>query len=247
VIFSTFWRRIFGYQEFKVCIVGLDNAGKTTILFQLHLGEVVETQPTIGSNVEEVIHKNVHFQVWDLSGQDTLRSSWSAYYTNTQAMILVIDCSDRKRIDLVKTELAKILANEELQDAVLLIFANKQDVKDCLTLPEIAESLNLHAIKNHPWHLQACCALTGDGLYEGIDWITKQITGQYSFSFLSSSSSSSSSSFSSTNTSPSTSFASSSSSSSSQDLMETTSLLSTDIGTDFLPDHRYYPKIEINS
>lgn len=65
-------------------MVGLDNAGKTTILYQYLMNEVVQTSPTIGSNVEEVVFRNIHFLVWDLGGQQSLRSAWSTYYTNTE-------------------------------------------------------------------------------------------------------------------------------------------------------------------
>eukprot|EP01006_Ploeotia_vitrea_P044299 TRINITY_DN66823_c3_g3_i1.p1 TRINITY_DN66823_c3_g3~~TRINITY_DN66823_c3_g3_i1.p1 ORF type:complete len:183 (-),score=56.22 TRINITY_DN66823_c3_g3_i1:803-1351(-) len=175
MVFAKLWRRLFGAQQFKICIVGLDNAGKTTTLFKLHLGEVVETHPTIGSNVEEVVHRNVHFQAWDLGGQESIRSSWATYYVNTHAVILVVDSSDRKRVHLVKHELVKLLAHKDLSNAAVLVFANKQDVKGCMAAAEIAQKLQLHTVKDHNWHIQACCALTGDGLYEGLDWVTEQV------------------------------------------------------------------------
>lgn len=71
-------------SEHKIVIVGLDNAGKTTILYQFLMNEVVTTSPTIGSNVEEVIWKNIHFIMWDLGGQQSLRAAWTTYYTNTE-------------------------------------------------------------------------------------------------------------------------------------------------------------------
>jgi ADP-ribosylation factor-like protein 5B len=111
LLVSSLWRRLFAMKEFKACIVGLDNSGKTTILFQLHMGEVVETQPTIGSNVETVQHGGVNFNVWDLGGQESLRASWSTYYLGCHAVIVVVDSTDRARIDLVKMELDKLLAN----------------------------------------------------------------------------------------------------------------------------------------
>lgn len=175
VLFSTLWGRLFRANQFKICMVGLNNAGKTTTLFKLHLGEVVETQPTIGSNVEEVTHENVKFQIWDLGGQDSLRSAWSTYYVNTDAVIMVVDSTDHARIHIVKAELSKLLAHDELKKAVLLVFANKQDAKDKMTAAQIAQELDLHAIQNHNWHIQACCALTGEGLYEGIDWCTQKL------------------------------------------------------------------------
>jgi len=71
-------------SEHKIVLVGLDNAGKTTILYQFLMNEVVQTSPTIGSNVEEVVWKNIHFIMWDLGGQESLRAAWNTYYTNTE-------------------------------------------------------------------------------------------------------------------------------------------------------------------
>ena len=77
------------FSEHKICIVGLDNAGKTTILYQFLMNEVVHTSPTIGSNVEEVVWKNVHFIMWDLGGQESLRAAWNTYYSNTEVSCIL--------------------------------------------------------------------------------------------------------------------------------------------------------------
>ncbi|XP_037348245.1 putative ADP-ribosylation factor-like protein 5C isoform X2 [Talpa occidentalis] len=155
---------VFVKQEHKVIIVGLDNAGKTTILYQLLMNEVVHTNPTIGSNVEEIVLQKTHFLMWDLGGQETLRSAWTAYYSNTEFIILVIDSTDRERLLTTREELYKMLSHEALRDASVLIFANKQDMKDSMTTVEISQFLTLSNIKDHPWHIQGCCALTGEGL-----------------------------------------------------------------------------------
>lgn len=81
--------------EHKIVIVGLDNAGKTTILYQFLMNEVVHTSPTIGSNVEEVVWRNIHFIMWDLGGQQSLRAAWSTYYTNTEVRCFsLIPCNN---------------------------------------------------------------------------------------------------------------------------------------------------------
>lgn len=85
-------------QQYKIIIVGMNNAGKTTILYKLSLDEVVVTEPTVGSNVEEVQHKNLKLQVWDLGGQENLRSAWDAYYRDTHAVIYVIDSADDSQV-----------------------------------------------------------------------------------------------------------------------------------------------------
>ncbi|XP_058416820.1 putative ADP-ribosylation factor-like protein 5C isoform X2 [Diceros bicornis minor] len=151
-------------SEHKVIIVGLDNAGKTTILYQFLMNEVVHTCPTIGSNVEEIVLQKTHFLMWDIGGQEALRSTWNMYYSNTEFIILVIDSTDRDRLLTTREELYKMLAHEALRDASVLIFANKQDMKDSMTTVEISQLLTLSAIKDHPWHIQGCCALTGEGL-----------------------------------------------------------------------------------
>ncbi|CAH3131194.1 ADP-ribosylation factor-like protein 5B [Stylophora pistillata] len=165
----------FSNEEHKVIIVGLDNAGKTTILYQFLMSEVVHTSPTIGSNVEEVVWKNIHFLMWDIGGQESLRSAWNTYYTNTEFLILVVDSTDRERLAVSKAELYNMLNHEDLRQAGVLIFANKQDIKGSMSVAEISEQLNLTSIKDHGWHIQACCALTGEGLYQGLEWITNHI------------------------------------------------------------------------
>ncbi|XP_046839402.1 ADP-ribosylation factor-like protein 5B [Xenia sp. Carnegie-2017] len=170
-LFSKLFSLLFSSEEHKVIIVGLDNAGKTTILYQFLMNEVVHTSPTIGSNVEEIVWKNMHFLMWDIGGQEALRSSWDTYYANTEFVIIVIDSTDRERLAVIKEEIYGMLANEQLKNASVLLFANKQDLKGSMNSAEISQQLNLTAIKDHGWHIQACCALTGEGLYSGLEWI----------------------------------------------------------------------------
>ena len=159
-------------------MVGLDAAGKTTILFKLKLGDVVTTIPTVGFNVETVEYKNTSFTVWDVGGQDKIRPLWRHYYQNTQAVIFVVDSNDRERIDdsrdyenSAKDELNRMLAEDELRDAALLVFANKQDIQGAMKVGEITERLGLNKLRNREWFIQGSSAPTGDGLYEGLDWL----------------------------------------------------------------------------
>eukprot|EP00322_Chrysochromulina_rotalis_P029373 CAMPEP_0115885110 /NCGR_PEP_ID=MMETSP0287-20121206/30489_1 /TAXON_ID=412157 /ORGANISM="Chrysochromulina rotalis, Strain UIO044" /LENGTH=144 /DNA_ID=CAMNT_0003341485 /DNA_START=98 /DNA_END=532 /DNA_ORIENTATION=- len=130
---------LLGNREVRVLILGLDNAGKTTILYKLQMGEVVTTVPTIGFNVETVQYKNLRFQVWDLGGQTSIRPYWRCYYQNTNAVIYVVDSADHERMGISKQELMAMLEEEELKDAVLIVFANKQD------LPVSADLYCVHA------------------------------------------------------------------------------------------------------
>ena len=111
--------------EARILMVGLDAAGKTTILYKLKLGEIVMTIPTIGFNVETVENKNINFTVWDMGGQGRARPLSRYYYMSTQALIFVVDCNDRDRIDEARDELHRVLNQDELRDVMLLVLANK--------------------------------------------------------------------------------------------------------------------------
>eukprot|EP01087_Luapelamoeba_hula_P009831 TRINITY_DN2571_c0_g1_i1.p1 TRINITY_DN2571_c0_g1~~TRINITY_DN2571_c0_g1_i1.p1 ORF type:complete len:178 (+),score=27.93 TRINITY_DN2571_c0_g1_i1:117-650(+) len=173
MLWAKMWH-LWSYDEFKIIIVGLNNAGKTTTLYKLLFNEVVATAPTIGSNVEEFVYKNIKFVMWDIGGQEAVRASWSTYYVNTHAVILVADSTDRKNIQTVRDELDKMLVHENLRSAKILVFANKQDLKGAMSASELSEAIGLHEIKDHDWHIQSCCALTGEGLFQGMDWIAQR-------------------------------------------------------------------------
>ena len=100
--FTKIFSDIFGKRELRALMLGLDAAGKTTILYKLKLGEVVSSVPTIGFNVETVEFEKVKFTVWDVGGQDKIRQLWKHYYQNTQALIYVVDSSDKERIEIAK-------------------------------------------------------------------------------------------------------------------------------------------------
>lgn len=155
--------------------VGLDAAGKTTILYKLKLGEIVTTIPTIGFNVESVSYKNVDFTVWDVGGQDKIRPLWRHYFQNTQGVIFVVDSNDRDRFDEARDELRKMMAEEELRGAHLLVFANKQDLPNAAPTAEIVKALGLPDLRQREWYIMSCCATNGAGLFEGLDWLADKL------------------------------------------------------------------------
>ncbi|DAA72739.1 ADP-ribosylation factor [Trichophyton rubrum D6] len=161
----------FGKKEMRILMVGLDAAGKTTILYKLKLGEIVTTIPTIGFNVETVEYKNIQFTVWDVGGQDKIRPLWRHYFQNTQGIIFVVDSNDRDRVVEAREELQKMLNEDELRDALLLVFANKQDLPNAMSPAEITSQLGLQTLTRRAWYIQSTCATTGDGLYEGLEWL----------------------------------------------------------------------------
>ncbi|CAO3644853.1 unnamed protein product [Mucor hiemalis] len=180
--FSKLFNDLFGKKEMRILMVGLDAAGKTTILYKLKLGEIVTTIPTIGKvfyinafNVETVEYKNISFTVWDVGGQDKIRPLWRHYFQNTQGIIFVVDSNDRDRISEARDELQRMLNEDELRDALLLVFANKQDLPNAMNAAEITDKLGLHSLRNRRWYIQTTCATSGDGLYEGLEWLSSNL------------------------------------------------------------------------
>ncbi|KAK4492654.1 hypothetical protein RD792_003472 [Penstemon davidsonii] len=178
--FTKLFSRLFAKREMRILMVGLDAAGKTTILYKLKLGEIVTTIPTIGFNVETVEYKNISFTVWDVGGQDKIRPLWRHYFQNTQGLIFVVDSNDRDRAVEARDELHRMLNEDELREAVLLVFANKQDLPNAMNAAEITDKLGLHSLRQRHWYIQSTCATSGEGLYEGLDWLSNNIANKLS-------------------------------------------------------------------
>ncbi|XP_068673043.1 ADP-ribosylation factor-like protein 1 [Montipora capricornis] len=173
--FSSLFSSLFGQKELRILILGLDGAGKTTILYRLQVGEVVTTIPTIGFNVETVTYKNLKFQVWDLGGQTSIRPYWRCYYSNTDAIIYVVDSVDKDRIGISKQELIAMLEEDELKKAILVVFANKQDMEGAMSASEVSTALGLAALKSRTWSIFKTSALKGDGLDEAMEWLVDSL------------------------------------------------------------------------
>jgi len=170
-LFSTL-----GKKPIRLLMLGLDAAGKTTVLYKLKLGEFVQTLPTIGFNVETVKYKNLRFDCWDAGGQAKFRRLWHHYCQNSQGVIFVIDSTDQERLPEAKEELHRIMKEDSLENALVLVLANKQDMPKALPKEKIAEALELSAL-DKKWHIEATCATTGEGLYDALDWLVAGITG----------------------------------------------------------------------
>merc|ERR1712154_476405 len=118
-----------------------------------------------------------------------IRPLWRHYYKNTQGLIFVVDSNDRERIDdkadnssneytmtqPAKEELHSMLQDDDLRDAVLLVLANKQDLPNAMNVNEIVDRLQLNVIRNRQWHIQGTCAKSGEGLFEGLDWLSETL------------------------------------------------------------------------
>ena len=165
-----------GKSEARILMLGLDAAGKTTILYKLKLNETVSSIPTIGFNVETVSPvKNVTFTVWDVGGQDKIRPLWKHYFHNTEGLVYVVDSADRERFLEAKEELFWIMDSDEMKDVPMVILANKQDLPNAAPPSEIASRLGLHQIRTHQWYIQGTCAVNGDGLLEAMSELGKMV------------------------------------------------------------------------
>ncbi|XP_053626258.1 ADP-ribosylation factor-like protein 1 isoform X1 [Cherax quadricarinatus] len=171
----SYFRGLIGSREMRILILGLDGAGKTTILYRLQVGEVVTTIPTIGFNVEQVTYKNLRFQVWDLGGQTSIRPYWRCYYSNTDAIIYVVDSADRDRIGISKQELVSMLEEDELKSAILAVLANKQDMEGAMTVAEVHSALGLDALKTRTFQIFKTSAIKGEGLDQAMDWLANAL------------------------------------------------------------------------
>ena len=166
----------FNKTEARVLMLGLDAAGKTTILYKLKMNETISTIPTIGFNVETVTPTpSVSFTVWDVGGQDKIRKLWRHYFINTNALLFVVDSADRERFTEARDELARLLQSPELAGVPLVVLANKQDLPAAASPDVLAGKLGLRDITQRDWHIQAVSAPSADGLYEAIDQLAGMV------------------------------------------------------------------------
>eukprot|EP00775_Hariotina_reticulata_P010155 gene10155-10313_t len=161
--------------EARILVLGLDNAGKTTILKKLSDEDITTIMPTQGFNIKSLIHDGFKLNVWDIGGQKAIRPYWRNYFDSTDALVYVIDSADRKRIDECGVELAQLLEEEKMSGVPVLVLANKQDLLTALSADDIAEALNLFLIRDRPWQIQGCSAKDGSGLQNGMEWLVKQV------------------------------------------------------------------------
>eukprot|EP00440_Ansanella_granifera_P008987 gb/GFBE01009738.1/.p1 GENE.gb/GFBE01009738.1/~~gb/GFBE01009738.1/.p1 ORF type:complete len:180 (+),score=74.06 gb/GFBE01009738.1/:1-540(+) len=161
--------------EKRILMLGLDNAGKTTILKKMSQEDISHIMPTQGFNIKSLQQEGVKLNVWDIGGQKTIRPYWSNYFEASDALVYVVDSSDRRRLEESCQELKELLAEDKLAAVPLLVFANKQDLMQATPADEITEALGLGAISDRTWNIQACSAKDGTGLEEGLEWLTTTV------------------------------------------------------------------------
>lgn len=131
--------------------------------------------PTIGMNVEMAQNKHISFIGWYVGGSDKIRTLWRHYYAMTNSIIFVVDSNDRDRLEAAKSEIFKLLAEDELKGFPLLVMCNKQDLPNSLSAEVLTDMLDLATIEGRQWYVQPCCALTGSGVCEGLNWLARTL------------------------------------------------------------------------
>ncbi|XP_062034230.1 ADP-ribosylation factor-like protein 14 [Lepus europaeus] len=156
-------------KQAQILLLGLDSAGKSTLLYKLKLDKDIATIPTIGFNVEMLeLEKSLSLTVWDVGGQEKMRTVWSYYCENTDGLVYVVDSSDKQRLEKSRKEFEHILKNEHIQHVPVVLLANKQDVPGALSAEDITRMFKVKKLcSDRNWYVQPCCAVTGDGLAEG--------------------------------------------------------------------------------
>jgi len=165
-------------RELRILLLGLDNAGKTTILRTLASEEISQITPTQGFNIKSVQSQGFKLNVWDIGGQRRIRPYWRNYFENTDVLIYVIDSTDRNRFDETGMELNELLEDEKLSGVPLLVFANKQDLFSAAKASEIADGLGLQTVRGRSWQIQACSAKKNEGIEDGLQWVMKTVASK---------------------------------------------------------------------
>jgi len=162
-------------KDVRILLVGLDSAGKTTLLYKLKQNETLNTTPTMGFNVETVNYKQLQLTIWDVGGQVKIRQLWEHYYDTVNAVIFILDANDIDRMDECKQEFKRMVNDPKLKSVPLLIYANKQDLPKALKKDSVTDKLQLHQLKQKKWLVQECIATKGTGIFDGLDWLTNSI------------------------------------------------------------------------
>lgn len=164
-------------QELRILILGLDNAGKTTVMKRVSGEDIHEISPTVGFNIKSLEYNGYTLNLWDVGGQKSIRTYWRNYFEQTDGIIWVVDSVDRWRLEECRAQLHDLLGQEKLAGASLLVFANKQDLGGALSYEEIATVLQLNGedMAGHHWSIFGCSAYTGKGLQQGFDWLVSDI------------------------------------------------------------------------
>ena len=178
-IFNSFLYYLGLYnKKANLLFLGLDNAGKSTLLHVLKTDEIVQTRPTIHPHSEELKIGNIILNTYDLGGHLTARLIWKDYFPNVNAILFLIDSVDTKRFNEVKTELEKILKSPELINIPIALLGNKIDMSGAVSIDELKEALNYDEIiakETRPMEIFMVSVTKKIGFTNALEWICKQL------------------------------------------------------------------------
>ena len=172
--FSKIFSKFIPKKDVRISIIGLEASGKTSLLYQMKEGKFIKTIPTLGFNVEQIVFNNFRFNLWDIGVRSQI-SLWKKYNEYCDGIIFVIDSNDKESFQNVREALKLCLNDEQLKNAAFLIFANKQDLNDATPPNELINILEIEKIQNRKWFVQGSSAINGQGIKEGLDWLSKAI------------------------------------------------------------------------
>lgn len=173
-------------KSYRVVMLGIDNAGKTTILYNLKNPTSLTNIPDVYNNVvynhESIPYTTLYgssiLHLWDVGGKPGMRPLWKNYIEGMNAIIYVIDASDHARLEETREELYVLMKSGVLSNnTVMLIYANKVDYRGCMKSQDIIKRLELEKFSGVQWHVQESVGMTGQGLYQGLDWLLNALAG----------------------------------------------------------------------
>lgn len=165
-------------QEIRILVLGLDNAGKSSVLCSL-LGsnDLSQISPTLGFDIQTISSKSgITCNLWDVGGQETIRHFWRNYFEETDGLLWVVDSADMARLEMCRKQLEQVLQEERLVGIPVLILANKQDLPGALSVQAIAQKLNLRAMGTRTWEIKPCSALQGTANVELLEWLVDEVS-----------------------------------------------------------------------
>ena len=174
---NNVFSQLFSSKRSKFLMVGLDAAGKTTILYKLKLGEVFMEIPTIGINLEFIRTKELEIVCYDVGGSDRIKCLYHPFTQGINGLIFVVNSMEIDRHSRAALELKAILQekNVDNENLPILVFANHQDREGAKTVAEIEEVLCLKDL-NRRYFVQASCAVDESGLVEGFTWLSNAVS-----------------------------------------------------------------------
>lgn len=172
--FLNWLRSLFFKQEMELSLIGLQNAGKTSLVNVIAMGGYSEDMiPTVGFNMRKVTRGNVTIKLWDLGGQPRFRSMWERYCRGVSAIVYVVDAADRENVAISRSELHDLLSKPSLHGIPLLVLGNKIDKPNALSKQALVDLLDLASLPDR----EICCFMISckhsTNIDVVIDWLVK--------------------------------------------------------------------------